>query len=177
MFPKIPSSSCHNKLPYMGDLNIRHWFLTFLETEIQTEGAGRLLLVRTPAVPSRPRAVILCLHMMDRGEGRKLPSAFSCVRAQLCPILRDTMDGSPPGSSVHETLQPRILEWVAVSFSRGSSRPRDWTCVSWISCIGRWSLWHWATWEALTNLGEAQTRSLQDGMWNVPDWWPFLHLS
>ena len=72
-----------------------------------------MLLVRTPAVPSRPRAVILCLHMMDRGEGRKLPSAFSCVRAQLCPILRDTMDGSPPGSSVRRIFQARILEWVA----------------------------------------------------------------
>ena len=93
--------------------------------EIQIEGAGRLLLVKTPAVPSRPMAVILCLHMMDRGEGRKLSSAFSCVRAQLCPILWDIMDGSPPGSSAHEILQPRILEWIAVSFSGGSSGPRD----------------------------------------------------
>ena len=40
------------------------------------------------------------------------------------------MDCSPPGSSVHEILQARILEWVAVSFSRGSSRPRDQTQVS-----------------------------------------------
>ena len=41
-----------------------------------------------------------------------------------------------------------MLEWVAISFSRGSSRPRDWTCVSCISCIGRWILYHWATREA-----------------------------
>ena len=39
------------------------------------------------------------------------------------------MDCSPPGSSVHEILQARILEWVAISFSRGSSRPKDWTQV------------------------------------------------
>ena len=39
------------------------------------------------------------------------------------------MDRSPPGSSVHGILQARILEWVAVSFSRGSSQPKDWTCL------------------------------------------------
>ena len=55
------------------------------------------------------------------------------------------MDCSPPGSSVHGILQVRILEWVAISFSRGSSQPRDWTSVS---CIGRQILYHWATWEA-----------------------------
>ena len=48
---------------------------------------------------------------------------------QSCPTLCDPMDRSPPGSSVHEILQARILEWVAVSFSRGSSQPRDWTWV------------------------------------------------
>ena len=40
------------------------------------------------------------------------------------------MDYSPPGSSVHGILQSRILEWVAMPSSRGSSRPRDWTCIS-----------------------------------------------
>ena len=44
----------------------------------------------------------------------------------------------PPGSSVHWISQGRILEWVSTSFSRGSSRPRDQTCVS---CIGRWILY------------------------------------
>ena len=42
---------------------------------------------------------------------------------QLCPTLWDTMDCSPPGSSVHGILQARILEWVAVPSSRGSSKP------------------------------------------------------
>ena len=45
--------------------------------------------------------------------------------AQLCPTLCDPMDCSPPGSSIHGILQARILEWVAISFSRGSSQPRD----------------------------------------------------
>ena len=44
--------------------------------------------------------------------------------------MRAPKDCSPPGSSVHEILQARILEWVAISFSRGSSRPRDETWVS-----------------------------------------------
>ena len=42
----------------------------------------------------------------------------------------DLMDCSPPGSSIHRILQVRILEWVAISFSRGSSWTRDWTCIS-----------------------------------------------
>ena len=50
--------------------------------------------------------------------------------AQLCPILCDSMGCSPPGFSVHGILQARILEWVAVPFSRGSSQPRDRTCIS-----------------------------------------------
>ena len=45
--------------------------------------------------------------------------------AQSCPSLWDPMDCSPPGNSVHGTLQARILEWAAIPFSRGSSRPRD----------------------------------------------------
>ena len=55
------------------------------------------------------------------------------------------MDCSLPGSSVRGILQTRILEWVAISFSRGSSQPRDWT---WVSCIGRRILYCWTTGEA-----------------------------
>ena len=55
-------------------------------------------------------------------------------------LFCDPMDYSPPGSSVHEISQARILEWVANSFSRGSSQPRDWTLIS---CIGRQILYHW----------------------------------
>ena len=51
-------------------------------------------------------------------------------------------DCSPPGSSVHGILQARILEGVAISFSRGSFPLWDWTCVSCVSCIGRQILYH-----------------------------------
>ena len=47
------------------------------------------------------------------------------VVTKLCPTIWDPMDCSPPGSSVHEILQARISEWVAISFSRGSSPPKD----------------------------------------------------
>ena len=50
--------------------------------------------------------------------------------AQLCLTLCDPMDYSPPGSSVHGILQARILEWVAIPFSKESSQPQDQTWVS-----------------------------------------------
>ena len=57
-----------------------------------------------------------------------------CVlAAQLCPTLCDPMDCSLPGSFVHGILQARILEWIAIPFSRGSSQPRDQTLVSGIA--------------------------------------------
>ena len=69
-----------------------------------------------------------------------------CSVAKSCPALCNPMDCSPPGSSVHGTSQERIRECVAISFSRGSSPPRNWTHIS---CIGRQISYHWATWEAL----------------------------
>ena len=60
-------------------------------------------------------------------------SFTSLLVAQSCPTLCDPcMDCNLPGSSVHWILQTRILEWVAIPFSRGSSQPRNWT---WVSCI------------------------------------------
>ena len=51
---------------------------------------------------------------------------------QSCPTLGNPLDCSWPGSSAHGILRARILEWVAISYSKGSSRPRDWT---WVSCL------------------------------------------
>ena len=73
-----------------------------------------------------------CFHCRGTGSipgwGAKIPLTVSEV-AQSCPTLCDSMDCSLPGSSVLGIFQARILEWVAISFSRGSSRPRDWTQV------------------------------------------------
>ena len=70
-----------------------------------------------------------------------------CVFAQSCPNLCDSMDCSTPGSSVHGILQARILEWLAISSSRGASWCRDQAPVPWGFCIGRQILYHWVTWE------------------------------
>ena len=55
-----------------------------------------------------------------------------CSVIQSCLTLCDPLGCSPPGSSVHGIFQARTLEWVAISFSRGSSWPRNWTCVSYM---------------------------------------------
>jgi len=57
-------------------------------------------------------------------------------------LFATPMDCSIPDSSVHGISQARILEWVAISFSRVSSWPKDQTHISCISCIGRWILYH-----------------------------------
>ena len=87
-------------------------------------------------------------HRQGRGKyfitTRRCKSAWSvcvCV-AQACPTLCDPTDCSPPGFSVHEILQARILEWIAIPFSRGTSQPRDQTLVS---CIAGRFFTIWAT--------------------------------
>ena len=58
------------------------------------------------------------------------------------------MDCSLPGSSVYGISKAGIQEWVAISFLRGSSRPRDQTGISCVSCNGKQILYHCMTWEA-----------------------------
>ena len=96
------------------------------------------------------------------------PANQSVLVAQSCLTLCDPMDCSPPGSSVHGISQARILEWVAISFSRGSSRPRD---RIWDFCIaGRFS----TTWASREVKGEDKTRARsptsmsQTVTWNFP---------
>ena len=93
-----------------------------------------------------------------------LPFLFATVKGKMlvtqsCPTLCHSLDCSLPGSSVHGILQARILEWVAMPFSRGSSRPRNWTQVS--CTVGRF-LTIWDTRETLTTV----MRRLQNTSWN-----------
>ena len=91
----------------------------------------------------------------EAGSSRALPVSFlsldsqggfsSCVSSHWVASIMslcNPMDCSPPGSSVHGTLQARTLEWVAVPFSRGSSWPGDGTRMSQVSCIGRQVVYH-----------------------------------
>ena len=83
---------------------------------------------------------LTCLNSLK--EISLIQRKVKALVAPLCPTLYDLMDCNPPGSSVHRILQAKILEWVTISFSRGYSQSRDQTCVSYISCIGRWILYH-----------------------------------
>ena len=66
-----------------------------------------------------------------------ITSMWCAKSLQSCLTLCNPMDRSPPGSSVHGSLQARILEWTAKPSSRGPSQSRDWTSVSYVFCIGR----------------------------------------
>ena len=79
--------------------------------------------------------------------------------AQLYPTLCDPVDRSPPGSSVHGILQARILEWIAIPFSRGTSWPRGQTLVS---CIAGRFFTIWATGKTLP--------TSHTWLWNVERW-------
>ena len=78
-----------------------------------------------------------------------LPKVKENEVTQLCPTLCDPMDYSLPVSTIHGIFQARILEWIAISFSRRSSQPRDWTQVSLI--VGR-PFTVWATREVILTL-------------------------
>ena len=70
----------------------------------------------------------------------------------LSPPLCDPIECNLPGSSINGMFQAKILEWAAISSSRGSFRSRDRNQVSCSSCFSSQILYHWATWEALNNI-------------------------
>ena len=88
----------------------------------------------------------------NAADDLKLKPILICVCMSSCSFLFEThcdpMNCSPPGSSVHGIFQARIVGWVAISYSKGSSQPRDQTHVSCISCNGRQILYCCTTWEA-----------------------------
>ena len=95
--------------------------ISFLYLEGRKE--GRLyLLEETQKGPSLSSAPV---HSEDGCLGFLLLTVGGVLLPQSCPTLYAPVDCSPPGSSVNGILQARILEWVAIPFSRGSSRPRD----------------------------------------------------
>ena len=111
-----------------------------------TRGSGSRSILRTKAVwgialcitpwlslEAQPIAKSLRLWGNSKDVGDEKCQGRACVHAKSLPsclTLCDTMVCSLPGSSVHGILQARILEWVAMPFSRGPSRPTDQTCFS-----------------------------------------------
>ena len=94
---------------------------------------GYQALSRLSTLPKSP-----CAHQPRSSLSPGFYGAV-CSVAQLCLTLCSPMDCSPPGSSVQRILQAKMLEWGAMSSSRGSSQSKGQTLIS---CIGRWVLYH-----------------------------------
>ena len=124
-----------------------HWAGHFL-----LEGQEPLLIglgaLWVSGIPGEKGELVRTTPTLRHLAGMSLPPHLSvatlcvCTKSlQSCLSLCDPVDNSPPGSSVHGILQARMLEWVAMPCSKGSSRCRDRTCLSYVSCIGRWVLY------------------------------------
>ena len=111
-----------------GDAKGRRLWMSHLQTRVCTLEHSLVLGQVSKTAPA------ILGHRAGKRHEHWLSVTSLCVCAQSCLTLCNPIGCSLPGFSVHGVSQARILEWVAISFSRGSSWPRDWTCVS---CIGR----------------------------------------
>ena len=103
-----------------------------------------------------------------------------CTKSlQLYLTLDDPRDCGPPGSTLHGILQARILEWVAIPFSRMSSQPKDQTHKSYVSFIGRQVLYHQRHLGNLndhiighkTSLNKFKSTEIISGIFSEPQWY------
>ena len=112
-------------------------------------------LCATPQMAAHQAPPSLGFSRQEHWSGLPFPSPkreSESEVAQPCPTLRDPMDCSLPGSSVHGIVQERVLEWGVIAFSEGylkwvaissfhrSSWPRERACIICISCTDRWIL-------------------------------------
>ena len=144
---KHTSSRCSTSLSTLGIASCVHLNrcvggISVVSTSIS------VVLTDTSLVINTVQYLIKCLSTTCRSSFVKCPFKSSaylknwtvCLLKTYLGVL-DILDYSPPGSSVHGILQAGILEWVAISFSRGSSWPRDRTLVSHIAgrCLNLWT--------------------------------------
>ena len=134
----VPINEIHSILKVTFDFSSSaiHFSYGLQDVRIWKDNCGRVFCVRTCAVGLEHTGVCVCVCIHSYIHKVKM------LVTQSCLTLCDSMDCSPPGSSVPGILQARILEWVAMFSSRGSSRPRDQTHVSDVSCIGKGVLNH-----------------------------------
>ena len=118
-----------------------------LKLKTHSQRTCKIVSQRTCDLCTAGRFFTVWARLSHQGSpSQRTVSILLCLLvAQLYLTLCDPMDCSPPGSSVHGILQARILECVAIPFTRGSSWPRDWTLVS---CIAGRFFTIWATREA-----------------------------
>ena len=110
-----------------------HFLLQCMKVKSESEVAQSCLTLATPwtAAHQAPPSMGFSRQKYWREINQKWPMLSEV--AQSCPTLCDPVDCSLLGSSLHGTLQARILEWVAISFSKGASQPRDRSQVSHIA--------------------------------------------
>ena len=132
------------------------WFALLSAVSVSACSAKRIIHVYTCApsfsdfLPRRsPHSIKQSSLGSPAGSHHLFCTCAACSVAPSDPTLGDPTDCSPPDSSIHGVLQARILEWAAMSASRGSSQPRDRTWASCVSWVGRCILSHCAVWEAL----------------------------
>ena len=132
----MPESRFSLMLSPKTKLLIRHWtWVIFLmlpwNSPGKNTGVGSCFLLQGIFPTQGSNAGLLhCRQILYH-----LSQQRSFLMLQSCLTLCDSMDCTPPGSSVHRILQAGILVWVAMPSSRGFSQPRDWTRVSCSSCI------------------------------------------
>ena len=121
--------------------------LSEASSEVGTQNPRGLPIAKKPS--HYPLFHIFISSSLSKNTCVHVPGIITCVLSRVWPLCCP-MDCSPPGFSVHGILQARMLEWVAISYSRGSSQPRNRT---WVSCTaGRffidWAIreakWDWA---------------------------------
>ena len=93
-------------------------------------GAAALHSITPSVMREKKREIKILMRNWDKNGVSQAISNGEIEVAQSCPTLCNSMDCSLSGSSVHGIFQARMLEWIAISFSRGSSRPRNRICVS-----------------------------------------------
>ena len=126
------------------------FYVGWMEKEMATHSS--VLAWRIPGTGKPGGLPSMGSHRVGHDWSDLAAAAAACwlkvLVTQSCPTLCHPMDCSPPVSFVHGILQARILEWVAIPFSRGSSWPKDRTQVS---CIAGRFFTVWATREAPGN--------------------------
>ena len=139
-------------IPGPGRFHMQQMQLILCTTTIEPSSRARGATVRenTTMESSRTITEYLCSPQLEKANAKQGRSSTAINNKQkdhlkkikkcvcVCYLLShvwlcNLMDCSPSGSSVHGLLQGRILEWIAIPFSRGSSQPRDWTSVSCIA--------------------------------------------
>ena len=117
--------------------------------------SNTVIIIEFPTVDIVPHLLYLSFFLWYK-------HAAVCVLSRVW-LLCDPMDCSLPGLSVHGISQARILEWAAISHSRGFCPPKDLTHLSCVSCIDTWILYHCTTWKAHKN----RYRYINIFCWNI----------